>query len=118
MTIATILTWLRENNLTKNGKRRTSSTSNTKKIKAIKKNRNVNGNRALNFGEKPHSKGLIFSRSRGNFLLNLIPAKVTRITNKNTKRIKFTKIKIKKRKERDYYYNNIFIMPKLKKKDI
>ena len=56
----------------------------------------MNGNRALNFGEKPHSKGLIFSRSRGNFLLNLIPAKVTRITNKNTKRIKFTKIKIKK----------------------
>lgn len=94
MTIAIILTWLSENNLTKNGKRRTSSTSNTKKIKAIKKNRNVNGSRALNLGEKPHSKGLIFSRSKGNFLLNPIPAKVTRITNKNTKIIKFTKIKI------------------------
>ena len=94
MTITTILIWLNENSLTKNGKRRTSSTSNTKKIKAIKKNRNVNGNRALNLGENPHSKGLIFSRSKGNFLLNPIPAKVTKTTSKNTKRIKFIKIKI------------------------
>ena len=101
-----MLTWLSENNLTKNGKRRTSSTSNTKKIRAIKKNRNVNGSRALNLGENPHSKGLIFSRSKGNFFLNLTPANVTSATSTNTKIIKLTKIKIV------YIYIYIYIINK------
>tara|TARA_B100000768_G_C10907791_1_gene220349 strand:- start:271 stop:417 length:147 start_codon:yes stop_codon:yes gene_type:complete len=47
--------------LAKNGNIRISSTSNTKKIIAIKKNRKVKGRRALNFGVNPHSKGLLFS---------------------------------------------------------
>ena len=41
----------------------TNSTSNTKKIKEIKKNRIENGNRALNLGENPHSNGDPFSIS-------------------------------------------------------
>jgi len=60
----------------------------------LKKKRSVKGNRALNFGENPHSKGLIFSRSSGSFFLNITPANITNITNKNTKITKFTKIKI------------------------
>jgi hypothetical protein len=46
-----------------NGNMRTSSTSNTKKIKEIRKNRIEKGNRALNFGVNPHSNGEPFSRS-------------------------------------------------------
>ena len=39
----------------------------------IKKNRKVKGRRALNLGVNPHSKGLIFSRSKTNFLLSKEP---------------------------------------------
>jgi len=63
--------------LAKNGNIRISSTSKTKKIIAIKKNRKVNGIRALNLGENPHSNGLIFSRLKSNFLLNIDPASKT-----------------------------------------
>lgn len=51
----------------------TNSTSKIKKIKAIKKKRIEKGNRALNLGEKPHSKGLSFSRSEENFFPKTIP---------------------------------------------
>jgi len=91
----TILILLDENKLTKKGKSNTSSTSKTRKINATRKNRKVNGKRALNLGENPHSKGLIFSRSRGNFFLNPTPARVTKIARINTNIIKFMKIKIK-----------------------
>jgi len=57
-----------------NGNIKTSSTSKTRKINAIKKNRIENGNRALNLGENPHSNGLIFSKSNNIFFLNRIPA--------------------------------------------
>jgi len=43
------------------------------KIIAIKKNRNVKGSRALNFGLNPHSKGLIFSIMKIFFLLKRLP---------------------------------------------
>ena len=92
--LKTILILLNENKLTKNGKSKTSSTSKTKKISATRKNRKVNGKRALNLGENPHSKGLIFSRSKGSFLLNPTPAKVTKMARMNTNKIKFIKIKI------------------------
>ena len=45
------------------GNKRVISTSKIKKITAIKKNRNENGNRAVPLGSKPHSKGEFFSRS-------------------------------------------------------
>lgn len=45
------------------GKSRVISTSKIKKITAIRKNRSENGNRAVPFGSKPHSKGEFFSRS-------------------------------------------------------
>lgn len=45
------------------GMRRVISTSKIKKITAIKKNCNENGNRADDFGSNPHSKGELFSRS-------------------------------------------------------
>ena len=40
----------------------------------IKKNRKVKGNRALNFGLNPHSKGLIFSIMKIFFFLKNLPA--------------------------------------------
>lgn len=55
------------------GKIKISSTSNTKKITAIKKNRTEKGSRDINLGENPHSKGLYFSRSFKNFMPNPIP---------------------------------------------
>ena len=45
----------------------------------IKKNRKVKGRRALNLGVNPHSKGLIFSRSKTNFLLSKEPNNKTTI---------------------------------------
>ena len=56
------------------------------KIIAIKKNRNVKGSRALNFGLKPHSKGLIFSIMKIFFLLKRLP-----ILNTNADKINETK---------------------------
>ena len=44
---------------------------------AIKKNRMVNGNRALNFGLNPHSNGLIFSKEKKYFFLKIFPANRT-----------------------------------------
>lgn len=49
------------------GNKRINSTSNTKKITAIKKKRIENGRRDINLGENPHSKGLNFSRSNEDF---------------------------------------------------
>jgi len=79
---------------TKNGNINTSSTSNTKKIIAIKKNRKVNGSRALNCGENPHSNGLIFSRTNTTFFLSPSPAKTTTATRTKTRPIKDRYIKI------------------------
>jgi len=59
---------------------RTSSTSKTKKIRQIIKNRIEKGSRALNFGINPHSKGLTFSREKCFFLPKIIPIKNTRLT--------------------------------------
>ena len=89
-----MLMLLPENKLTKNGNKITNSTSKTKKIRAIRKNRRVKGKRALNLGVNPHSKGLIFSRSRGNFFLNLIPAIITNSTSNIINKIKTIKVKI------------------------
>jgi hypothetical protein len=50
------------------GKRSAISTSKIRKITAIRKNRNENGNRAELFGSNPHSKGEDFSRSSINLL--------------------------------------------------
>ena len=59
--------------LIKNGNIKTNSTSKIIKIIEIKKNRKVKGNRALNFGLNPHSKGLIFSIIKIFFLLKRLP---------------------------------------------
>lgn len=45
------------------GRRSTISMSNTRKIRASRKNRSENGVRAKLLGSNPHSKGEIFSRS-------------------------------------------------------
>jgi len=45
------------------GMSRTISISNTRNITASKKNRVEKGSRALSLGSKPHSKGVLFSRS-------------------------------------------------------
>lgn len=55
------------------GKSKISSTSNTRKIRAITKNRSENGRRAENLFENPHSKGLHFSRSAEDFKPRLTP---------------------------------------------
>ena len=55
------------------GKRSAISTSKIRKITAIRKNRNENGNRAELFGSNPHSKSEDFSRSPINFLHMVIP---------------------------------------------
>lgn len=66
----------------KKGNIKTNSTSKIKKIIEIKKNRIVNGNRALNFGLNPHSNGLIFSKLNKYFLLNRFPnLKTTNLRN-------------------------------------
>ncbi len=49
---------------TRKGNIKTNSTSKIKKIIAIRKKRIVKGNRALNLGLNPHSKGLIFSKTK------------------------------------------------------
>ena len=59
--------------LIKKGNISTNSTSKIIKIIAIKKNRNVNGRRALNFGLNPHSNGLIFSIIKMFFFLKRLP---------------------------------------------
>lgn len=46
------------------GRSRTISTSNTRKITAIIKNRSENGKRLIKTGLNPHSKGDAFSRSK------------------------------------------------------
>ena len=64
--------------LIKNGNIKTNSTSKIIKIIEIK-NRKVKGNRALNFGLNPHSKGLIFSIIKIFFFLNSLPANKTNV---------------------------------------
>ena len=74
--------------LIKNGNIKTNSTSKIIKIIEIKKNRRVNGSRALNFGLNPHSKGLIFSEEKTYFLLKILPKDNTIIDKINeTKKI-------------------------------
>ena len=63
------------------------------KIIAIKKNRSVNGRRALNLGLNPHSNGLIFSIMKIFFLLKSLPNVRTSID--RNKEIKTTTIKYK-----------------------
>lgn len=53
------------------GSSRVISTSKIKKIKAIKKKRSENGNRADPWGSNPHSNGEFFSRSLIIFLLSV-----------------------------------------------
>jgi hypothetical protein len=69
--------------LIRKGNIKTSSTSKTKKIILIKKNRSVNGKRALNLGLNPHSKGLIFSPEKITFFEKNLPR-----NNKSRDRIK------------------------------
>ena len=60
----TIQDWILEiSMIDARGSNRVISTSKIRKITAIKKNRNENGNRAVPLGSKPHSKGEFFSRS-------------------------------------------------------
>ena len=77
----------------KKGNIKTNSTSKIIKIIEIKKNRKVNGNRALNFGLNPHSKGLIFSIIKMFFLLKREPRDNT--TTDKIKEVKKTTIKYK-----------------------
>jgi len=63
----------RLNKLIRNGNIKINSTSNTRKIIAIRKNRRVKGKRALNLGENPHSNGLLFSRTNNIFFLFISP---------------------------------------------
>ena len=65
---------------TTKGNIKTSSTSNTKNTRATRKNRIENGSRAPNLGVKPHSKGLVFSRSGNNFTPKITPKQKTKIT--------------------------------------
>ena len=51
----------------------------------------MKGNRALNFGLNPHSKGLIFSKLKIIFFLKILPIVKTKTLNKN-----LIKITIKK----------------------
>jgi hypothetical protein len=74
------------------GNSKINSTSKTRKIIAIRKNRKVKGNRALNLGENPHSKGLSFSRSKTSFLLKITPKKLTTAVRINTLTKKTEKI--------------------------
>lgn len=53
------------------------STSNTKKIIVIKKNRSEKGNRAGDLGSNPHSKGEHFSRSVNDFFDSIDAAIIT-----------------------------------------
>lgn len=53
------------------------STSNTRKIIAIIKNRNENGIREFENGSNPHSKGEVFSRSNKVFFLSNVAASTT-----------------------------------------
>jgi len=80
--------------VTKNGNIKISSTSKTKKIIATKKKRSVKGMRALNLGENPHSKGLIFSRSKIIFFLTRAPTLVKIIAKIIITILKENKIKI------------------------
>ena len=75
----------------KKGNIKTNSTSKIKKIIAIKKNRIVKGNRALNFGLNPHSKGLIFSKLKIIFFLKILPK--AKIKNLNINLIRIIKKK-------------------------
>ena len=74
------------------GNIKTSSTSKTRKIRLIRKNRIEKGSRALYLGVKPHSKGLIFSRLMYSFFLNLTPNLKIRII-----KIKITSIETLKK---------------------
>lgn len=59
------------------GNNKAISMSKIKKIKVVKKNRIEKGLRAFLKGEKPHSKGVIFSRSLLDFSDNIIASVIT-----------------------------------------
>ena len=80
--------------LIKKGNMRTSSTSKMMKIIEIKKNRSVNGRRALNLGLNPHSKGLIFSDINKFFFLKSLPKERTTNDKINDKKKTLRKYKI------------------------
>lgn len=84
-------TW---DNLVKNGKRITSSTSKIKNTIANKKNRNLNGKVPGSAELNPHSKGLWISRS--NFIFLVKPTMINLIAKARakpeTKILKFIKI--------------------------
>lgn len=62
------------------GKIKINSTSKMRNTIERRKNRMEKGKRAEDFGVKPHSKGLAFSRSRENFVLNKRPNPIKRNT--------------------------------------
>ena len=64
------------------------------KIIEIKKNRSVNGRRALNLGLNPHSKGLIFSDINKFFFLKSLPKERTTNDKINDKKKTLKKYKI------------------------
>jgi hypothetical protein len=64
------------------------------KIIEIKKNRSVNGRRALNLGLNPHSKGLIFSDINKFFFLKSLPKERTTNDKINDKKKTLRKYKI------------------------
>lgn len=76
------------------GKINTISTSNTRKIKAIKKNRKDRGMRGRDRGVNPHSKGLLFIRSRLDFIIRDFPNRSSKVLNKREKTIINIKILI------------------------
>lgn len=63
------------------GKIKTNSTSKIRKTIAIRKKRRDRGKRGVDLGVKPHSNGLLFSRSK----LNLVDSLRPRITSKPPK---------------------------------
>jgi hypothetical protein len=85
------------------GIKRTISMSNTKKIKARRKNRMEKGIRDKFLGSKPHSKGEAFSRSRSDRVVSTAEAaKVTvaRIAANKTEKIR----RCINRKIRDFFF--------------
>lgn len=83
------------------GKISTSSTSKTRKITAIRKNRIENGIRGNLLGLNPHSKGLSFSRSRKDFFLRPKP-KLNNRYEINKTSVRLSRIIINVRMKVDY----------------
>lgn len=76
------------------GNNRVISTSNTRKIIAIKKKCNENGSRDDEIGSNPHSNGDLFSRSENDFFEIILRRVIIRIGIIEIKRVINSKIKI------------------------